>query len=89
MAYIITVNAIAIATTAPPKSRCVFVVAPDWLVVEELTEEGIDDATAVSVGVEVMTGAVSVGIEVLKPVVGIETFPVTPGAFTDGRGVCK
>jgi hypothetical protein len=58
-------------------------------VVEEVTAEEIDDVTAVSVGVEVMTGAVSVGVEVSKPVVEIEIFPVTPGAFIDGRGVCK
>jgi hypothetical protein len=49
IACISTVN--AIATTAPPRFRCVLAVAADRLVVEELTEEECD-AAPVTVGDE-------------------------------------
>jgi hypothetical protein len=79
MAYITTAN--AIATTAPPKFRGVLAIAPEWLVVEGLPEEG--DAAPVNAGDEV-TVAVFAG-----RVVGIEAFPVNPGIVSDGRGDYK
>jgi hypothetical protein len=87
IAYITAVNATATAT--PPKFRCVLAIAPEWLVVEGLTDDELDDAAPpVNVGVDVAVPA-SVGIVVGTPVVGIEAAPVAPGIFADGRGDCK